>query len=83
MVMTGGGSLIRHFPELISNATHLKVTLAENPLESVVKGAGLALDQLDVLRKLEELRDNKMNDNISVELKQIDSFLNLFILWRR
>lgn len=55
MVMTGGGSLIRHFPELISNATRLKVILAENPLESVVKGAGLALDQLDVLRKIDRV----------------------------
>lgn len=54
MIMTGGGSLIRNFPEMISKHTNLKVTLAENPLESVVIGAGLALDQIDVLRKIEK-----------------------------
>lgn len=54
MVMTGGGSLIRNFPEMISKHTNLKVLLAENPLESVVVGAGLALDQIDVLRKIEK-----------------------------
>lgn len=54
MVMTGGGSLIRNFPEMITKYTNLKVNLAENPLESVVIGAGLALDQIDVLRKIEK-----------------------------
>ena len=54
MVMTGGGSLIRNFPEMIAKHTNLKVNLAENPLESVVVGAGLALDQLGVLRKIEK-----------------------------
>ena len=54
MVMTGGGSLIRNFPEMIAKHTNLKVHLAENPLESVVVGAGLALDQLGVLRKIEK-----------------------------
>jgi len=54
MIMTGGGSLIRNFPEMITKYTNLKVNLAENPLESVVIGAGLALDQIDVLRKIEK-----------------------------
>ena len=54
MVMTGGGSLIRNFPEMIAKHTNLKVHLAENPLESVVVGAGLALDQRGVFRKIEK-----------------------------
>lgn len=54
MIMTGGGSLIRNFPEMITKYTNLKVHLAENPLESVVVGAGLALDQLALLRKIEK-----------------------------
>ena len=53
--MTGGGSLIREFPKLLSNYTLLPVYLAENALESVVLGAGLALDKLDVLRKIEKM----------------------------
>ena len=54
MIMAGGGSLIRNFPELIAKHTNLAVKLAENPLESVVRGAGLALDQLNVLRQIEK-----------------------------
>ncbi|MBR8701989.1 Cell shape-determining protein MreB [Fusobacterium sp. DD29] len=54
MIMAGGGSLIRNFPEMIAGQTHLQVKLAENPLESVVRGAGLALDQLKVLRQIEK-----------------------------
>lgn len=53
IVMAGGGSLIRSFPELISKHTHLDVRKAEDPLLSVVKGAGIALDKIDVLRKIE------------------------------
>jgi len=54
MIMTGGGSLIRNFPEMLTKYTNLKVTLADNPLESVVMGAGLALDQIEFLRKIEK-----------------------------
>jgi rod shape-determining protein MreB len=54
IVMAGGGSLIRNFPELISKHTHLSVKLSESPLESVVIGAGIALDKIDVLRKIEK-----------------------------
>lgn len=54
IVMAGGGSLIRHFPDLIAKHTHLTVRVAENPLESVVRGAGMALDQLSVLRKIDK-----------------------------
>jgi rod shape-determining protein MreB len=54
IVMTGGGSLIRHFTDLLSEHTKLKVRLADNPLESVVLGTGLALDQIKVLRKIEK-----------------------------
>ncbi|MGL4425856.1 MAG: rod shape-determining protein [Cetobacterium sp.] len=54
IVMAGGGSLIRNFPELISKHTSLNVRLADSPLESVVKGAGMALDQISILRKIEK-----------------------------
>jgi rod shape-determining protein MreB len=54
IVMTGGGSLIRNFPEMISKYTNLPVRLADTPLESVVRGAGMALDMLDVLKKIDK-----------------------------
>ena len=52
--MSGGGYLIRNFPVLLSQHTHLSVRLAENPLLSVVIGAGMAMDQLKVLKKIEK-----------------------------
>ena len=54
IVMAGGGSLIKNFPVLIAQHTHLSVRLAENPLLSVVVGAGMAMDQLKVLKKIEK-----------------------------
>jgi len=54
IVMAGGGSKIRNFPELLAKNTLLNVVLADNALESVVLGAGLALDKLAVLRKIEK-----------------------------
>jgi len=54
IVMAGGGSLIRNFAELLSKNTLLKVHVAENALDSVVIGAGMALDKLAVLRKIEK-----------------------------
>ena len=54
IVMTGGGSLIKNFTTLVSNCTNLIVKLADNPLESVVIGTGLALQQLKYLKKIEK-----------------------------
>jgi len=54
IVMAGGGSKIRNFTELLSINTKLKVTIADNALDSVVVGAGIALDKLSILRKIEK-----------------------------
>ncbi|MGH7352296.1 MAG: rod shape-determining protein [Candidatus Methylomirabilales bacterium] len=50
IVMTGGGSLLHGLDTLIGLETHLKVTIAEDPLSCVVLGAGKVLDELDLLR---------------------------------
>jgi len=50
IVMAGGGALLRGLDKLISKETGLPVTLAEDPLFSVVKGAGMALEKLDFFR---------------------------------
>ncbi len=47
IMMAGGGSQLRNLDVLISKVTGLPVTLAENPLLSVVLGAGKVLDKLD------------------------------------
>ena len=52
IVMTGGGSLLHGLDTLIGLETHLKVTIAEDPLSCVVLGAGKVLDELDLLKTI-------------------------------
>lgn len=44
IVMTGGGSLLKGLPKLISKETGVPVILAENPMDSVAIGAGQYYD---------------------------------------
>ena len=44
IVMTGGGSMLKGLPKLISKETGVPVILVENPLECVALGAGQALE---------------------------------------
>ncbi|MFQ5847115.1 MAG: rod shape-determining protein [Candidatus Methylomirabilales bacterium] len=50
IVMTGGGSLLHGLDTLIGLETHLRMTIAEDPLSCVVLGAGKVLDELDLLK---------------------------------
>ena len=50
IVMAGGGSLLRNLDVLISRDTGLPVRVAENPLLSVVIGAGKVIDELEFFR---------------------------------
>ncbi len=52
VVITGGGSLLRNLDERLRNDTELPVQMAEDPLTSVVRGAGLMLSNLELLKKL-------------------------------
>jgi len=51
IIMTGGSSLLRNFPELIFRRTGVKTFLAEEALYCVAKGTGVALDHLDTYKK--------------------------------
>lgn len=51
IVLAGGGSLLRGFPELLSQETNLPVNLANDPLSCVVMGAGKYLETLDTIKK--------------------------------
>lgn len=51
MVLSGGGALLRNFPELIAQSTGVPCTLAEEPLTCVAKGTGVVLESLDVYKK--------------------------------
>ncbi len=51
IIMTGGSSLLRNFPELVYRRTGVKCTLAEDPMHCVAKGTGTALEHLDAYKK--------------------------------
>lgn len=51
IIMTGGSSMLRNFPELVFRRIGVRARLADDPLFCVVKGTGIALDHLDVYKK--------------------------------
>jgi len=52
IVLTGGGALLRKLDVLIREETGLPITIAADPLTTVAIGAGMALDQLDMLKEV-------------------------------
>ncbi len=52
IIMTGGTSSLRNFPELILARVGVKAVLADNPLYCVVNGTGIALDHLSAYKKV-------------------------------
>jgi rod shape-determining protein MreB len=51
IIMTGGSSMLRNFPELVYRRTGVKAVLAKDALFCVVKGTGIALNHLDTYKK--------------------------------
>jgi rod shape-determining protein MreB len=49
VVLTGGGGLLRKLDKHLQRETGLKVTVAESPLETVVRGAGRLLSDRELL----------------------------------
>ncbi len=56
IVLSGGGALLRGLDKLISKETGIPVHIAESPLDCVVTGAGLAIQELGLMRKVSEDR---------------------------
>jgi rod shape-determining protein MreB len=51
MVMTGGGSLLRNVDKLLTQVTGVPCHIAENSMDCVALGTGLALEHFDFFRK--------------------------------
>jgi rod shape-determining protein MreB len=51
IILSGGGSLVKGLPELISRETELPVNLADDPLTCVARGTGAYLEELDNIKK--------------------------------
>jgi rod shape-determining protein MreB len=49
ILLAGGGTLVRGFPEMVANETGMPVFRAESPLTCVAYGSGRALDHFDQL----------------------------------
>ncbi len=52
IVLTGGGSLLKNLDRRLREETGLPVSVAEEPLSSVVLGTGKMLSDFDLLRKI-------------------------------
>lgn len=52
IVLAGGGALLRNLDVLLREETGLPITIADDPLSAVARGAGKALDELDILREV-------------------------------
>jgi len=52
ILISGGGALLRGMDQLIARATEVPVRIADDPLTSVVRGAGALLDDEELLREV-------------------------------
>ncbi len=52
IVLTGGGALLKNLDKRLREETGLPVSIADDPLTSVVMGTGRALGDFDLLRKV-------------------------------
>ncbi len=50
IMLTGGGALLKDLDQVLRDATHLPVSVAEDPLSCVALGTGYALEHMDVLK---------------------------------
>src|SRR5207247_2087272 len=51
IVLTGGGALLRHLDEVLVHETVVPVHIADDPMHCVARGAGMAMDYLDVIAR--------------------------------
>jgi rod shape-determining protein MreB len=60
ITLCGGGALLRNIPQVIAQATGLKVRLADDPMTCVVRGTGIFLEHLDRWGGTYDMNDEEM-----------------------
>ena len=51
MVVSGGGALLKNIDQLITKTIEVPCYVAEDPLFCVIKGIGIALENLDLYKR--------------------------------
>jgi len=51
IVLTGGGALLKNLDKVISDETNMPVFIAEDPLDCVATGTGMALEHIDLMKR--------------------------------
>lgn len=52
IILVGGGALLRGLDQMVASETKIPTYIAEDPLSAVVRGTGLILEDLEVLRNV-------------------------------
>ncbi len=52
IVLTGGGALLKNLDRLLREETGLPITIADDPLSTVARGSGMALDNIEMLKQV-------------------------------
>lgn len=52
ILLTGGGALLKGLDKLLNQATQIPVTIADDPLTCVVRGAGMVIEDFESLKEV-------------------------------
>jgi rod shape-determining protein MreB len=51
MVLSGGGAMLKHLDQLITKTINVPCYVAEEPLYCVIRGIGIALENLELYKR--------------------------------
>lgn len=55
ILISGGGAMLRGIDQLVARATEIPVRIADDPFTSVVRGTGILLDEIELLKEVATL----------------------------
>jgi len=63
--LTGGGALLKGMAERVTQETHIRAWVAQDAMTCVVRGAGMVLENVDLLRKVVMATDRRGTELVS------------------